>query len=319
MIWVIGDIHGMFDPLKSLITKIIALSLRSKNRNIDKFIFIGDYIDYGPSSKEVIDYLMDLPFEKVFIMGNHDDLMLQFLDKSDLFEKYGNVWFRGNGGQKTVSSFFPDKYYFDSEEDILREDFPLDEKYISFFKNMKITHTEQLGNWNLAFSHAMLSPKFPIEEQLSIKTYHDFHNWRKEKKLWIEDTLMWSRDEPEKRFGDYILVHGHLPTPKLDRSWKNLHEYDPKMEMPFLKFETEAKPVSFYSKYSDIYGYTSTADKLISINTDTGAVYGNRLTAVGISEEMFDYSQIMVYQVAVSKGYRLSEYSYSYAITFHGF
>ncbi len=63
----------------------------------ERLFFIGDYIDYGPSSKKVIDLLVDLPFDKVFLRGNHDDLLLQFVKRSDLFEEHGNVWFRGSG------------------------------------------------------------------------------------------------------------------------------------------------------------------------------------------------------------------------------
>ena len=104
MIWVIGDIHGMFDPLNRLITEIRKLSVLYEEE-VEKVIFIGDYIDHGPSSKEVIDLVMDLEFEKVLLMGNHEDLLLQFYDNGDELEEYGNVWFNGNGGQETIYSF----------------------------------------------------------------------------------------------------------------------------------------------------------------------------------------------------------------------
>ncbi len=320
MIWVIGDIHGMFDPLKRLISMIQAQHNSNNSAfRVEKLIFIGDYIDFGPSSKEVIDYIMGLPFEKVCMMGNHDDLMLQFIDNSDLLQKFGNVWFRGNGGQRTVSSFFPDVFYRDNEEGIKREEFPLDDVYIDFFRNLKITHTEQIGDHKLAFVHAMFNKDFSVEEHLAIKTYDDYHAWRKENKVWIENTLLWNRDEPKKRFGDYTLVHGHIPTPKLHGVWKNLHGYDTKLEMPFLKFEEEKKDdVSFYGE-SYVKGYTGESDQLISVNVDTGAVYGYRLTAAGFSEDMLDESHIMVQQVSVGKGYRLSQDFHTYQIRFPGF
>ena len=108
MIWVIGDIHGMFDPLKRLVNKLMERHYRGvEGYEIERLIFVGDFIDYGPSSKEVLDLLIDLPFDKVFLMGNHDDLLLQFVNQSDLFQEHGNVWFRGSGGQQTVMSFFP--------------------------------------------------------------------------------------------------------------------------------------------------------------------------------------------------------------------
>ena len=53
-IFAVGDIHGCFDKLVSLM-EIIDIDLKS-----ELLVFIGDYIDRGPSSKEVVDYLIDL-------------------------------------------------------------------------------------------------------------------------------------------------------------------------------------------------------------------------------------------------------------------
>lgn len=329
MILVIGDIHGMFDPLKRIMSQIQAYynnessdknnessDKKGSDKKIEKIIFLGDYIDYGPSSKEVVDYIIGLPFEKVCLMGNHDDLMLQFLKGSDLLERFGNVWFRGNGGQRTVTSFFPKVYYRDHEEDIKREEFPLSGHYLDFFNNLKLTHEEQIGKWKLAFVHAMFSSNFPLQEQLAIKTYDDFHAWRKEKKVWIEDTILWDRTEPTKKFDDYIIFHGHTPTINLHRAWKNLHEYDVKSEIPFLKFEESEKKekVKFYDRPFSSKRYSGDMDQLISVNVDTGAVYGGRLTAIAFSEDMLNEGEFMVYQVSVSKGYRLSEEFSQYKI-----
>lgn len=320
MIWVIGDIHGMLDPLKRLLSVIQADHYRKESKSrIDKLVFMGDYIDFGPCSKEVVDYIMGLPFEKVFMMGNHDDLLLQFIENSDLIESFGNVWFRGNGGQRTVSSFFPEVNYRDNQEGISREEFPLDDVYLDFFKNLKVTHEEQVGDHKLAFVHALLNSEIPVDEQLALKTRDDFHTWRQENNVWIENTILWNREEPKKRYGDFTLVHGHIPTPNLHAIWKNLHGYDTKLEMPFLKFEEdEEKKISFYN---DSYrkGYTGEFDRLISINVDTGAVYGNRLTAMGISEESLNEAEVRVYQVSVGKGYRLSDDFHAYTIGFPGY
>ena len=53
-IFVIGDIHGCFDKLCALMNKIPI------NFTQDQLIFIGDYIDRGSGSLEVVDYLIDL-------------------------------------------------------------------------------------------------------------------------------------------------------------------------------------------------------------------------------------------------------------------
>ncbi|MDR2141821.1 MAG: metallophosphoesterase, partial [Deltaproteobacteria bacterium] len=76
MIWVFGDIHGLFDPLVNICGAI--RDLAEQGEPVEKIIFLGDYIDHGPCSKEVIDFILDLKYEKILIMGNHEDLALRF-------------------------------------------------------------------------------------------------------------------------------------------------------------------------------------------------------------------------------------------------
>ncbi len=308
MIWVIGDIHGMFDPLKRLMTRLIELHQGDDEEwKIQRLIFIGDYIDYGPSSKEVIDYITALPFDKVFLMGNHDDLLLQFIKDSDLFQRYGNVWFRGSGGQTTVMSFFPELACSDDRDEISRDAFALDDAYVNFFENLKWSHEETVGGQKLVFIHALPNLDFPLEEQLAISSYDEFHEWRRERKVWIEDTFIWNKKEPVDRFGDFILVHGHLPTPYIDTEWRDLHGYEPKHELPFFKYmpaEDEEQAVSFEVDRGE-YAYNGTVDRLIAVNMDTGAVYGHRLTALGLSNTSVEEGRMWAYQVSVG-GYRRS-------------
>ncbi len=315
MIWVIGDIHGMFDPLKRLTTKLMELHYSGQEGyTIERLIFVGDYVDYGPSSKEVVDLLLDLPFDKVFLMGNHDDLLLQFLKKSDLFERFGNVWFRGSGGQQTVMSFCPQLACSDDDVEqtgrgkkISPEDFALDERYLNFFENLKLSHVETVNHRKLLFVHSVFRDDLPLEEQLEIRNYDEFHDWRRKRKLWIEDTFLWNKKEPTRRYGDYTLVHGHIPTPYVDRTWKDLRGYDPKSEMPFLKFEKQEddKIASSFGPTYQGYAYIGSADP-ITINTDTGAVFGHRLSAVGFDDTWHIDNRVPVVQVWTGKGYRRS-------------
>lgn len=313
MIWAIGDIHGMFDPLKRLLNKLMELHYRGVSGfEIEKLVFIGDYIDYGPSSKEVLDLLIDLPFETVFLMGNHEDLLLQFIKRSDLFERYGNVWFKGSGGQQTVMSFFPglaisddDDETDDGAREITPEDFPLSERYLSFFDGLKHNHIETIGGREVLFVHSLFSPELPLEEQLAISSYDEFHDWRRKHELWIEDTFLWNKKEPTQRLGDYTVVHGHLPTPYIAKDWQELHGYDPRTKVPFLKFETpedaEAK-IDFKLTHR---GFTFTAGvDPISINVDTGAVFGHRLSALGFGDSWSTEGQLQLVQIATDRGFR---------------
>ena len=68
--WVIPDIHGYLNTLKSLIENRISLTKE------DTLYFLGDYIDRGPNSKGVIDYIMSLQdqdYDIHCLRGNHED------------------------------------------------------------------------------------------------------------------------------------------------------------------------------------------------------------------------------------------------------
>lgn len=93
---VIPDIHGC---LKQLVSALSSIDARD---DVEQVIFLGDYVDRGPHSKEVLDILISRPKNKnTFILGNHDDM---FLD-----------WLKGNRdgrwefmfGEKTLDSFGP--------------------------------------------------------------------------------------------------------------------------------------------------------------------------------------------------------------------
>jgi len=64
--------------------------------------YIGDLIDRGPSSKDVIDLLLGLNVSKVFMLGNHEDMMLDFLYNTKRYDDY--LWLE-NGGIVTLQSF----------------------------------------------------------------------------------------------------------------------------------------------------------------------------------------------------------------------
>lgn len=98
-VFAIGDIHGCLAALDTLLD---ALELESS----DSLILLGDYVDRGPDSAGVLDRLIELR-ERCFlfpIMGNHDELMLDVLEK--------RTWNLGRwlmyGGQQTMQSYGTD-------------------------------------------------------------------------------------------------------------------------------------------------------------------------------------------------------------------
>lgn len=90
----IGDIHGCRKTLEGLIKLI-------KPGEDDHLVFVGDYVDRGPDSRGVIDYLMELrkTVRCTFLRGNHEALFLGYLD-----EMAYDIW-AVNGGVATLNSY----------------------------------------------------------------------------------------------------------------------------------------------------------------------------------------------------------------------
>lgn len=319
-IWVVGDIHGMYDPLKRLITELRRREALH-NEIIQKIIFIGDYIDYGPSSKEVIDLLLSLEYETVFMAGNHEDMLLHYCNKTYFHEEYGNMWFNGNGGQDTILSFNPAaKVYrnvhlhpvgtFDPgySRNFEPGDYKFRKKYRDFFSNLVYAHTEVLDYeylpLKLAFSHAGLDASRDLEDQLKLKTFDDFHNYIRENKIFQKNFNLWSRKEPGGKFGDYILIHGHTPTTILPEFYENLGKYNPESGMPFFRFLKPEAVRTGYEEWEKLVYLDGDFDDLISINIDTGAALGKNLTAIGFNSKMSWEKRVKVIQVATGGVHR---------------
>ncbi len=116
-IFAIGDIHGCFDPLKRLVEETIHL------KKEDKLVLLGDYIDRGKQSREVINYILnlqDLGFDVVPLKGNHESMLLEaYEDENNL-----PLWMF-NGGLSTLRSFG------------IPEPRNLEQTYVSFFRSLK--------------------------------------------------------------------------------------------------------------------------------------------------------------------------------------
>jgi len=133
--YVIGDIHGCLDPLQRLIEKV-------KPKQGDELIFVGDYIDRGPESRQVVDYLLELPHRRIFLMGNHEKMLLDFLDGED------QEMFLANGGQATLRSYGGDA-----------DDIP--DAHRAFFKSLRPMYETA----DYLFVHAGIRPMVPLAQQ----------------------------------------------------------------------------------------------------------------------------------------------------------
>jgi len=92
---IIGDIHGRADLLSALLDKLYRVSPQAA------WVFVGDYVDRGPDSKSVLAHLSGLGSLVICLRGNHEVMLLQFLD--DPIE-HGGLWLR-NGGVATLASY----------------------------------------------------------------------------------------------------------------------------------------------------------------------------------------------------------------------
>jgi len=134
-IYVIGDIHGCLRPLQRLLGKI-------EPQPGDEVIFIGDYIDRGPQSREVVEYLLGLPYRCVFLLGNHEKMLLDFLAGDD------RGLFLANGGLATLQSYGGDA-----------SDIP--PAHIRFYRSLRPMY-EAGGH---LFAHAGIRPMVPLDKQ----------------------------------------------------------------------------------------------------------------------------------------------------------
>lgn len=190
-VYAIGDIHGRFDLLTALAADI-AKDLEASPPQKSVEIFLGDYIDRGPSTREVVDWLIETPplaDERICLMGNHEDLLLKVLDDG---EAMSNWIF--NGGSETIVSYLSGtvrRRDFDTTE-ALRLAFleALPEGHRSFYRSLK----RMISYGGYLFVHAGLRPGTPIEKQ------------DPEDLIWIREPFLNSSAD----FGT-IVVHGHTP------------------------------------------------------------------------------------------------------------
>jgi serine/threonine protein phosphatase 1 len=190
-VYAVGDIHGRLDLLKTLWKKIRAdEGSTSLHKTI---IFLGDYVDRGPDSKGVIDFLLDVgrsETDLVCLRGNHDQSVLDFVRDASHYR----AW-RRFGAAATLSSYgvVPPRF-----EDAAA----LEEARIDFISRCPVTHLQflealpffhELGGYY--FAHAGVRPGVSLEQQEPADL------------LWIREEFLFSN----KEFGKTV-VHGHSPT-----------------------------------------------------------------------------------------------------------
>lgn len=194
--YAIGDIHGRLDLLDELLA-MVGADNRTRGPAKVTIIFLGDLIDRGPQSAQVVERLRryDPPFAKtVFLMGNHEEVLLRILaGETDILPD----WLRF-GGVECVQSYGIDPFDLQNSGrtdalKVLRNAIPKDHvKFLSSFAD-----TASFGGY--LFVHAGIRPGVPLAEQLP-------------------QDLRWIRLPFLDDVSDHgsIVVHGHTISEQVD-------------------------------------------------------------------------------------------------------
>ncbi|MDN5360709.1 MAG: serine/threonine protein phosphatase 1 [Thermotogaceae bacterium] len=320
MIVAIGDIHGCFDPLKALIRTIEGY--RSEVEGIE-YIFIGDYIDRGPSTKEVLDFLIDFNAKKTFLMGNHEHMLLAYYKGSKHYQSVGEAWLqKNNGGLLTLQDLDPkasigEKRGFSVYSEIVTEPRPfvLDHKYKVFFESLKFALIRELEisgkRYKLLFSHSVPNHRIPIRDLMDCESYEAFDELNAQYDIPPEKMNLWNRDFLIEPFEEATLIHGHTPTIVVDEYIKKERMiYTQNKKMPRMQKPATKYVDYFTDKKGDMqagvcFTINKKSSKIIQIDIDSGAVYGSRLSAITFPQsdrelEIMDQMGILMNPIYVS-------------------
>jgi serine/threonine protein phosphatase 1 len=189
--YAVGDIHGRLDLLESILKMIAKDGENAVDRKI--LVFLGDYIDRGPSSKGVLDRLLQpMPegFEVHYLKGNHEHSLLGFLADPSLYR----MW-RRYGAMECLQSYGvhpplrDDDDAFVSARDALANAIPA--AHLHFLNGLEMTY--EIGDY--FFVHAGVRPGIPL------------HRQSPEDMMWIREEFL----ESSINFGK-VVIHGHSPT-----------------------------------------------------------------------------------------------------------
>lgn len=116
-LYCISDIHGSYEAFSRAINFL--RNEKNVDFSIDKLVLLGDYVDRGPQSREVLEAIIDIQNEFgkeqiIALMGNHDEMFIEWLK-----DKH-NYLFLLNGGDKTIQSFYPQKLFYDGNRSLVQ-------------------------------------------------------------------------------------------------------------------------------------------------------------------------------------------------------
>lgn len=178
---IISDIHGCIDEFNELLRKV------RFNRNSDRLILLGDYVDRGPASREVVERTMELVLHDnaIALRGNHDQRLVDLVLGDDAAVK---AKFREHGGLQTLQSYIDFKGTEITDEVIRQAQLNIaqrDGRHIEFLRGLPLYYEDDAH----IYVHAGLNPKYsnwkeqPERDFMYIKGDFYLHRTRVDKKV----------------------------------------------------------------------------------------------------------------------------------------
>lgn len=167
---VVGDIHGCYKELKQLIIDL--KDNQEYNKDTDRLIFLGDYIDRGKDSCKVIQYIKELQKENdnvIALMGNHEKMCIEYITQNE------NIWLY-NGYQATLNSY-------GSYKELIKD--------VEWMKSLPLYYEDE----NYVYAHAGINPNKPLKENSDYEL------------LWQREGFVYSR-----AMFDKTVIFGHTPS-----------------------------------------------------------------------------------------------------------
>lgn len=201
--YAVGDVHGCYEELLALEARIEADAALFRGRKL--IIMLGDYIDRGPASANVLDHLLRPPppgFERICLAGNHEIAMLDYCEGKLALGEWTPM-----GGASTLLSYGLDPDYLGKTlrssrraDNHMRKSIPAD--HIAFLEDLPVlVETPQF-----VFVHAGIRPGLPLADQSD----EDLTRIRSEFLNYPHGLMQW-------------IIHGHTPVPAVAPEHRRLN------------------------------------------------------------------------------------------------
>lgn len=194
--YAVGDVHGRLDLLEQLLAKIHE-DIRRRPRRKVLLVFVGDLIDRGPQSAQVVERLRTYrrdTVETIFLLGNHEEVLLRILaGDADLITKW-----QAFGGKECLESYGVDAAKLAGLKNpealkVIRKAIP--RAHVEFLQSFD--DSCRFGDY--LFVHAGIRPGVDIDQQ------------RQSDLRWIREPFLF--DETDHGF---VVVHGHTIRPEVE-------------------------------------------------------------------------------------------------------